>query len=109
MKARSYRIRYRGGNAVCKKRRPRDEPDRNQQSAGLPGCMEREDSRAEVERAKPNPRGALARLASGCFPVAMAVFELIEAGAYRVYNDPAHLLAHLDELGLRVTHRYSAT
>jgi HAD superfamily hydrolase (TIGR01549 family) len=28
--------------------------------------------------------------------------ELIEAGAYRVYNDPAHLLAHLDELGLRV-------
>lgn len=28
--------------------------------------------------------------------------ELIEGGAYRVYNDPAHLLAHLDELGLRV-------
>jgi HAD superfamily hydrolase (TIGR01549 family) len=28
--------------------------------------------------------------------------ELIEGGAYRVYNDPAHLLDHLDELGLRV-------
>jgi HAD superfamily hydrolase (TIGR01509 family) len=28
--------------------------------------------------------------------------ELIEGGAYRVYHDPAHLLAHLDELGLRV-------
>jgi HAD superfamily hydrolase (TIGR01549 family) len=30
--------------------------------------------------------------------------ELIEAGAYRVYNDPAQLLTHLDELGLRVAH-----
>jgi HAD superfamily hydrolase (TIGR01549 family) len=28
--------------------------------------------------------------------------ELIEGGAYRVYNDPAHLLSHLDELGLRI-------
>lgn len=28
--------------------------------------------------------------------------ELIEAGAYRVYNDPADLLAHLDELGIRL-------
>ncbi len=28
--------------------------------------------------------------------------ELMEAGAYRVYQDPADLLAHLDELGLRV-------
>ncbi len=28
--------------------------------------------------------------------------ELIEAGAYRVYTDPLDLLAHLDELGLRV-------
>jgi len=27
--------------------------------------------------------------------------ELIEGGAYRVYNDPAGLLLHLDELGLR--------
>jgi HAD superfamily hydrolase (TIGR01549 family) len=28
--------------------------------------------------------------------------ELIEAGAYRVYHDPAELLTHLDELGLRI-------
>jgi HAD superfamily hydrolase (TIGR01549 family) len=28
--------------------------------------------------------------------------ELMEAGAYRVYQDPAELLAHLDELGLRI-------
>jgi HAD superfamily hydrolase (TIGR01549 family) len=28
--------------------------------------------------------------------------ELMEAGAYRVYQDPADLLTHLDELGLRV-------
>lgn len=28
--------------------------------------------------------------------------ELVDAGAYRVYNDAAGLLAHLDELGFRV-------
>lgn len=28
--------------------------------------------------------------------------ELMDAGAYRVYNDPADLLVHLDELGLRL-------
>ncbi len=28
--------------------------------------------------------------------------ELERAGAYRVYQDPANLLAHLDEVGLRV-------
>jgi phosphoglycolate phosphatase-like HAD superfamily hydrolase len=27
--------------------------------------------------------------------------ELVRAGAYRVYDDPADLLAHLDELGIR--------
>jgi phosphoglycolate phosphatase-like HAD superfamily hydrolase len=27
--------------------------------------------------------------------------ELIAAGPYRVYNDPADLLEHLDELGIR--------
>jgi phosphoglycolate phosphatase-like HAD superfamily hydrolase len=27
--------------------------------------------------------------------------ELIRAGAYRVYQDPADLLQHLDELGVR--------
>ncbi len=29
--------------------------------------------------------------------------ELVESGAYRVYQDPADLLAHLDELGLRLS------
>jgi phosphoglycolate phosphatase-like HAD superfamily hydrolase len=29
--------------------------------------------------------------------------ELEQAGAYRVYEDPADLLAHLDELGIRST------
>ena len=28
--------------------------------------------------------------------------ELYQAGAYRVYADPADLLAHLDEIGVRV-------
>jgi len=28
--------------------------------------------------------------------------ELESAGAYRVYDDPADLLAHLDELGVRL-------
>jgi phosphoglycolate phosphatase-like HAD superfamily hydrolase len=29
--------------------------------------------------------------------------ELERAGAYRVYQDPADLLKHLDEVGVRVT------
>jgi HAD superfamily hydrolase (TIGR01549 family) len=29
--------------------------------------------------------------------------ELVRAGAYRVYQDPADLLAHLDEVGVRVS------
>jgi phosphoglycolate phosphatase-like HAD superfamily hydrolase len=29
--------------------------------------------------------------------------ELERAGAYRVYEDPADLLIHLDEVGVRVT------
>jgi HAD superfamily hydrolase (TIGR01549 family) len=29
--------------------------------------------------------------------------ELVRAGAYRVYQDPADLLAHLDEVGVRIT------
>jgi len=28
--------------------------------------------------------------------------ELVQAGAYRVYQDPADLLSHLDEIGIRV-------
>jgi haloacid dehalogenase-like hydrolase len=31
--------------------------------------------------------------------------ELMRAGAYRVYQDPADLLLHLDELGVRPIHR----
>ena len=30
--------------------------------------------------------------------------ELERAGAYRVYQDPADLLRHLDEVGVRVPH-----
>ena len=29
--------------------------------------------------------------------------ELVTAGAYRVYQDPAELLRHLDEVGVRIT------
>ena len=29
--------------------------------------------------------------------------ELERAGAYRVYQDPAHLLRHLDEVGVRTS------
>jgi phosphoglycolate phosphatase-like HAD superfamily hydrolase len=28
--------------------------------------------------------------------------ELLKAGAYRVYQDPADLLRHLDEVGVRI-------
>jgi phosphoglycolate phosphatase-like HAD superfamily hydrolase len=31
--------------------------------------------------------------------------ELERAGAYRVYDDPAHLLEHLDEVGVRAERR----
>jgi phosphoglycolate phosphatase-like HAD superfamily hydrolase len=30
--------------------------------------------------------------------------ELKDAGAYRVYDDPLDLLAHLDEVGVRSSH-----
>ena len=90
-------------------------------------------TRTEVAHAKPNPdlflaaAGALESQPQSTFVVGDSLWdilgarragalgigllsggygrsELIEAGAYRVYNDPAHLLDHLDELGLRVTH-----
>ena len=87
-------------------------------------------TRDQVEYAKPNPDlflAAAARLgveASGSFVVGDSIWdmlaarragalgvgllsggygkeELSEAGTYRVYEDPADLLAHLDELGIR--------
>jgi HAD superfamily hydrolase (TIGR01549 family) len=87
-------------------------------------------TRDEVPYAKPNPDlflAAAARLgrdAASCFVVGDSVWdmlaarrasalgvgvlsggygreELIAAGTYRVYDDPADLLAHLDELGIR--------
>lgn len=88
-------------------------------------------TRGEVERAKPNPdlflaaAGALGAAPMQTFVVGDSLWdmlgaqragalgvgllsggygrsELVEGGAYRVYNDPAHLLEHLDELGLRI-------
>jgi phosphoglycolate phosphatase-like HAD superfamily hydrolase len=87
-------------------------------------------TRDQVTYAKPNPDlflAAAARLgvdASGSFVVGDSIWdmlaarragalgvgllsggygkeELSEAGTYRVYEDPADLLAHLDELGIR--------
>jgi HAD superfamily hydrolase (TIGR01509 family) len=87
-------------------------------------------TRDQVEHAKPNPDlflAAAARLGvnpNGSFVVGDSVWdmlaarqagalavgllsggygkeELAEAGTYRVYDDPADLLAHLDELGIR--------
>jgi HAD superfamily hydrolase (TIGR01549 family) len=87
-------------------------------------------TRDEVPYAKPNPDlflAAAARLGrdpASCFVVGDSVWdmlaarrasalgvgvlsggygreELIAAGTYRVYDDPADLLAHLDELGIR--------
>ncbi len=88
-------------------------------------------TRTEVEHAKPNPDLFLAAaralgaephatfvvgdsvwdMLGACRADALAVgllsggygrTELVEGGAYRVYNDPADLLAHLDELGIRL-------
>lgn len=87
-------------------------------------------TRDDVERAKPDPDlfiAAAARLGidiAGCVVVGDSVWdllaarragalgvgvlsggygedELVRAGAYRVYADPADLLAHLDEVGVR--------
>ena len=89
-------------------------------------------TRDEVARAKPDPDlflAAAARLgvpAPSCFVVGDSVWDLLaaqraqalgvgvlsggygreeldRAGAYRVYQDPADLLAHLDEIGVRRT------
>ena len=42
-----------------------------------------------------------ARSASACCPGGYGREELIYAGAFRVYEDPGDMLAHLDELGVR--------
>ncbi|WP_158749540.1 HAD family hydrolase [Acidobacterium sp. S8] len=89
-------------------------------------------TRRQVERAKPDPDLFLAAAASLNVSIAKAVVvgdsvwdllaarragclgigllsggygreELQEAGAYRVYQDPADLLLHLDEVGVRGT------
>ena len=41
------------------------------------------------------------RSASACFRAATGEDELVQAGAYRVYADPADLLARADEVGIR--------
>ena len=87
-------------------------------------------TRDEVPFAKPNPdlfleaASRLGRDAQDCFVVGDSIWdmlaarrasalgigvlsggygreELLAAGTYRVYDDPADLLAHLDELGIR--------
>jgi HAD superfamily hydrolase (TIGR01549 family) len=87
-------------------------------------------TRDQVAFAKPNPdlflaaAEALDRPITGCFVVGDSVWDLLaaqraralgigvlsggygreeleRAGAYRVYEDPRDLLAHLDELGIR--------
>jgi beta-phosphoglucomutase-like phosphatase (HAD superfamily) len=87
-------------------------------------------TRDQVERAKPDPdlflaaAGRLGVSLTGCFVVGDSVWDLLAAqragalgigllsggygqqeleaaGAYRVYNDPADLLAHIEEAGVR--------
>lgn len=89
-------------------------------------------TRREVERAKPDPDlflaaadrlglpiqnamvvgdsvwDLLAARRAGCLGVGLLSGgygreELLQVGAYRVYQDPADLLRHLDELGIRTT------
>ena len=48
-----------------------------------------------------SPRAAPARSAIGLLSGGYGREELIYSGAYRVYEDPADLLAHLDEVGVR--------
>lgn len=89
-------------------------------------------TRAQVKRAKPDPDLFLAAVAklgisienamvvgdsawdllaarrAGCLGIGLLSGgygrdELQQVGAYRVYQDPADLLAHLDEVGIRTT------
>jgi phosphoglycolate phosphatase-like HAD superfamily hydrolase len=89
-------------------------------------------TRHEVQRAKPDPDlflaaaqrlnvpithamvvgdsvwDLLAARRAGCLGVGLlsggyGKEELEQVGAYRVYLDPADLLAHLDEVGVRIT------
>ena len=90
-------------------------------------------TRDRVERAKPDPDLFLAAAAeldipiTSCWVVGDSVWDLLaaqraralgigvlsggygrdeleQAGAYRVYDDPADLLRHLDEIGIRLGH-----
>ena len=67
-------------------------------------------TRDQVAYAKPNPDLFLAAAErlhippGDCFVVGDSIWDLLaaqRAGAYRVYDDPADLLAHADELGMR--------
>jgi phosphoglycolate phosphatase-like HAD superfamily hydrolase len=63
-------------------------------------------TRDQVARAKPDPRPLPRRrraraLGVGLLSGGYGEQELERAGAYRVYQDPADLLAHLDEVGVR--------
>jgi HAD superfamily hydrolase (TIGR01509 family) len=89
-------------------------------------------TRQQVQRAKPDPDLFLAAAQQLNIPIARAMVvgdsvwdllaarragclgigllsggygkeELEQVGAYRVYQDPADLLAHLDEVGIRIT------
>jgi HAD superfamily hydrolase (TIGR01509 family) len=89
-------------------------------------------TRQEVQRAKPDPDlflaaarrlnvpmtramvvgdsvwDLLAARRAGCLGIGVlsggyGKEELEQVGAYRVYQDPADLLAHLDEVGIRIT------
>ncbi len=91
-------------------------------------------TRNEVERAKPDPDLFLAAAQRVNVPISHAMVvgdsvwdlwaarragclaigllsgeygreELQQVGAYRVYQDPADLLAHLDEVGIRISDR----
>jgi HAD superfamily hydrolase (TIGR01509 family) len=91
-------------------------------------------TRNEVERAKPDPDlflaaaqrvnvpishamvvgdsvwDLLAARRAGCLAIGLLSGgygreELQQVGAYRVYQDPADLLAHLDEVGIRISDR----
>ncbi len=63
-------------------------------------------TRDEVSRAKPDPdlflfaADRLRAPIENCLVVGDSVWDML-AGAYRVYDDPADLLRHLDEVGVR--------
>ena len=82
-------------------RRAKPDPDLFLAAADLLGVRSRARWSSGTAPGTCWPPAGPALWASGCSPGGYGREELERAGAFRVYDDPADLLLHLDELGVR--------